>query len=110
MSSRHFATAAISARAESFTADGAMPSAQFTVESAVALFTGVLDHLKTGMNCSENSKSPTFVGPLTVLCLVNPREFQTSNVLIIRLFCRPGDKRNPPQQGSGGDIYHWARG
>jgi hypothetical protein len=42
MSSRHLATEAISARAESFTLDGAWPSAQFTVGSAVALLAAVL--------------------------------------------------------------------
>jgi hypothetical protein len=47
MSSRHLATDAISARAESFTAEGAMPSAQFTLLSAVALFDGVFDQLCT---------------------------------------------------------------
>src|SRR5690349_6757025 len=50
MSSRHFATAAISARAESFTADGAMPSAQLIVLSAVALLAAVCDHFQTGID------------------------------------------------------------
>ena len=45
MSSRHFATAAISARAESFTALGAIPSAQLMVASAVAFEEAVFDHL-----------------------------------------------------------------
>ncbi len=49
MSSRHFATAAISARAESFTALGAIPSAQLIVESAVALDDAVFDHFQIGM-------------------------------------------------------------
>ena len=45
-SSRYFAAAAIMARAESFTVEGACPSAQLIVASAVALLLAVLDHLK----------------------------------------------------------------
>src|SRR5690349_286123 len=42
-SSRHSAIRAIMARALSLTADGAIPSAQFTLESAVALVPAVFD-------------------------------------------------------------------
>src|SRR5712671_3614890 len=97
MSSRHFATAAISARDESFTADGAMPSAQLTVESAVALFTGVLDHLKTGMNCSENSKDPAGAGPGFGIGFENERERAIRNVFGVCLLRRLGDGRRSPQ-------------
>ena len=45
ISSRNAAVEAIMARAESLTADGAMPSAQLTVESAVALLAAVSDQL-----------------------------------------------------------------
>ena len=45
MSSRHLATAAIMARAELFTALGAMPSAQLIDASAVALVEAVVLHL-----------------------------------------------------------------
>jgi hypothetical protein len=45
MSSRYFAVAAIMARAESLTLEGACPSAQLMVESAVASAEAVCDHL-----------------------------------------------------------------
>ncbi len=45
MSLRHLATAAIIARAESFTVEGAWPSDQLIVLSAVLLVAAVTDHL-----------------------------------------------------------------
>jgi NAD(P)H-hydrate repair Nnr-like enzyme with NAD(P)H-hydrate epimerase domain len=45
ISFRHSAMRAIMARAESLTADGAMPSAQLMDESAVAFADAVSDHL-----------------------------------------------------------------
>src|ERR1700720_2819212 len=48
-SSRHSASRAIMARAESLTALGAMPSAQLTVLSAVAFDDAVRDHFQNGM-------------------------------------------------------------
>jgi hypothetical protein len=45
MSSRNAAVDAIMARAESLTVEGACPSAQLTVESAVALLAAVRDQL-----------------------------------------------------------------
>ena len=44
ISSRYFETAAIMARAESFTEEGAWPSAQLMLASAVALAAAVCDH------------------------------------------------------------------
>jgi hypothetical protein len=44
MSSRYFAVAAIMARAESLTLDGACPSVQLIVVSAVASLEAVGDH------------------------------------------------------------------
>jgi hypothetical protein len=61
MSSRHSASRAIMARAESLTAEGAMPSAQLTVESAFAFEAAVCDHFQNGIGCS-NEKRP--VDPL----------------------------------------------
>jgi hypothetical protein len=46
MSSRYFEAAAIMARAESLTVEGACPSAQLIVLSAVALFAAVRDHFQ----------------------------------------------------------------
>src|SRR5262245_55569310 len=60
-SSRYFAAAAIMARAESFTVDGAWPSAQLIVASAVALLLAVLDHLKKLMVSA--SKRRPLAGP-----------------------------------------------
>jgi len=48
-SSRHSATRAIMARAESFTDDGLCPSAQLIVASAVALLAGVFDQLQNAI-------------------------------------------------------------
>ena len=45
-SSRYFDAAAIMARAESFTVEGACPSAQLIEPSAVALLTAVRDHFQ----------------------------------------------------------------
>jgi hypothetical protein len=58
MSSRYFAAAAIMARAESFTVDGAWPSAQLIVPSALALLLAVFDHLKKVIACSSKHKAP----------------------------------------------------
>jgi hypothetical protein len=52
MSSRYFAAAAIIARAESFTVEGAWPSAQLIVPSALALLLAVFDHLKKDIACT----------------------------------------------------------
>ena len=51
MSELYLASAAIMARALSFTADGAMPSAQFMVGSAVAFDPAVADQVYTGIPC-----------------------------------------------------------
>jgi hypothetical protein len=45
-SSRYFAAAAIMARAESFTVEGARPSAQLIEPSALALLAAVRDHFQ----------------------------------------------------------------
>src|SRR5271166_3376937 len=52
MSSRNLAAAAIMARALSLTDDGAWPSAQLMVLSAVALVDAVRDHFHQVMTCS----------------------------------------------------------
>jgi hypothetical protein len=52
MSSRYFAVAAIRARAESFTEEGAWPSAQLIVASALAFEEAVRDHLKKDISTS----------------------------------------------------------
>src|SRR5262245_14781114 len=57
-SSRYFAAAAIMARAESFTVEGAWPSAQLIVASAVALLLAVLDHLKKLMVSASRMTAP----------------------------------------------------
>jgi hypothetical protein len=46
------AAAAIMARAESFTVEGAWPSAQLIVPSALALLLAVFDHLKKVIACT----------------------------------------------------------
>ena len=56
MSSRYFAAAAIMARAESFTVEGAWPSAQLIVPSALALLLAVFDHLKKDIACTSKQK------------------------------------------------------
>src|SRR5262245_21919054 len=57
-SSRYFAATAIMARAESFTVEGAWPSAQLIVASAVALLLAVLDHLKKLMLSASRMTAP----------------------------------------------------
>jgi hypothetical protein len=56
MSSRYFAAAAIMARAESFTEDGACPSAQLIEPSAVALVPAVRDHFQKLMLCPKKKR------------------------------------------------------
>jgi hypothetical protein len=56
MSSRYFAAAAITARAESFTVEGACPSAQLIEESAVALLAAVRDHFQKLIVGSQRQK------------------------------------------------------
>src|SRR6188472_2623635 len=58
MSSRYFAAAAIMARAESFTVEGAWPSAQLIVPSALALLLAIFDHLKKDIACPRKAKGP----------------------------------------------------
>jgi hypothetical protein len=55
MSSLNFAAAAIMARALSFTPDGAMPSAQLIVPSAVAFDDAVRDHFQKDIACSPDA-------------------------------------------------------
>ena len=50
------------ALAESFTADGAMPSAQLMLESAVAFEAAVFDHLKNGISYLRALKNPPIGG------------------------------------------------
>src|SRR5436309_9908951 len=52
VSSRYLAAAAITARAESFTLDGAWPSAQLMVLSAVAFEDATRDHFQNDMGGS----------------------------------------------------------
>jgi hypothetical protein len=56
-SSRYFDAAAIMARAESLTVEGACPSAQLIEPSAVALLAAVRDHFQKLMS-DLKSKSP----------------------------------------------------
>src|SRR5262245_8216939 len=64
-SSRYFA-AAMSARAESFTVDGAWPSAQLIDGSALALLLAVLDHLKKLISQPRNVNGPFWGAARTV--------------------------------------------
>src|SRR5579862_5550488 len=57
ISSRHSAMRAIMARAESLIALGAMPSAQLTVESALALEDAVRDHFQNGIGSPRMKKA-----------------------------------------------------
>jgi hypothetical protein len=61
MSSRNFAAAAIIARAESLTVEGACPSAQLIEPSAVALLAAVRDHFQKLMLFPQK-KSPAWRG------------------------------------------------
>src|SRR5260370_35558914 len=61
-SSRHSASRAIMARAESLTALGAMPSAQLTVLSAVAFDDAVRDHFQNGMGYLHEKKARIDLG------------------------------------------------
>src|SRR6202011_4502753 len=56
-SSRHSASRAIMARAESLTALGAMPSAQLIVLSAVAFDDAVRDHFQNAMGHLDEKKA-----------------------------------------------------
>src|SRR5260370_2827081 len=58
-SSRHSASRAITARAESLTALGAMPSAQLIVLSAVAFDDAVRDHFQNAMGHLDEKMAPT---------------------------------------------------
>ena len=69
MSSRYFATAVIIPRAESFTLDGAWPSAQLIVASAVALLPGVA----LSQRYKVKSRSPISPG-------IQPRLAMTMNI------------------------------
>jgi hypothetical protein len=66
-SSRHLAAAAIMARALSFTEDGAWPSAQLTVLSAVALVAAVFDHFQKDIKPPKQQRP--LVGAAGVLLL-----------------------------------------
>ena len=54
------------ARAESFTVEGAWPSAQLIVPSALALLLAVFDHLKKDIACTSKQK------PLAGLFKIRP--------------------------------------
>ena len=57
-SSRYFEAAAIMARTESLTVEGACPSAQLIEPSAVALLAAVRDHFQQPHCRTSKSKSP----------------------------------------------------
>jgi hypothetical protein len=66
-SSRYFDAAAIMARAESFTVEGACPSAQLIEPSAVALLAAVRDHFQK-LIVGPQKQKPRQAGPQDDRC------------------------------------------